>query len=391
MPALIFGPSRHLVYGVQNGCASVEDLCIYKIIHSYPSPYELNRFLNMFVPKIVFLELSSGETAFPLAREIRNSFPEAVVIGFLHDCTREKAIEALDAGVAEILMPPLTDEDFSEAIIQVLNREQAEPPENLFAFLPAKAGSGSTTVALNVAGTLARVWKQRVLVLDGDLQSGIISLLMNVDPPATMLDALEIAHQLDEQHWEKIRASAHGLDLLTTPRQGKPATFSHLSYYRFFRFLRARYDTVIVDLPEIANEVTDAIVKQAKDFFVVSTPDDAALFLARRRVMELRGRGVSRTRLNVVVNRHVRDDPAVLQLEKTLERRVAAVLPRDDAAIRKATRAQELADPASEFVAATRTLARTITGLEPTAQPATAQVEQSLLDILFGRKRATAQ
>jgi len=75
LPALIFGPSRHLVYGVQNGCASVEDLCIYKIIHSYPSLYELNRFLNMFVPKIVFLELSSGETAFPLAREIRNSFP----------------------------------------------------------------------------------------------------------------------------------------------------------------------------------------------------------------------------------------------------------------------------------------------------------------------------
>ena len=46
---------------------------------------------------------------------------------------------------------------------------------NLYAFIPAKAGGGATTLALNTAGHLPHAFKQKVLVVQSDLRSGVLS------------------------------------------------------------------------------------------------------------------------------------------------------------------------------------------------------------------------
>jgi Flp pilus assembly CpaE family ATPase len=385
LSALIFGPSRHLVFGVQRGCASVENLCVYKTLYAYPSIYEIVRFLNAFTPKIIFLEIEAAQTAFDLAREVRNSSPETVIIGFAQRCGREKALEALEAGISEILIPPFDEDDFHQAIIQVLDSGKAGPPENLFAFVPAKAGSGATTTALNVAGALARDWKKKILLVDGDLRAGVVSLLLNLNPERSVTDALEISNQLDHDHWTQLRSSAGGIDVLGAPRIPSSTAFSKLSYHRFFRFVRSQYDAVIVDLPEAATELTEAVVTQAKDFYIVTTPETASLFLARRKVLELRGIGVSRARISVAVNQHREDDPPLAEMEKFLERRITAVLPKDDTSVRRALRSGSVVDAASSLGSAIREFACTLAGCDLPPQPAEVPESPSFLDLLLGR------
>ena len=70
--------------------------------------------------------------------------------------------------------------------------------ENLVAFLPAKAGSGASTVATNVAGYLsAEPLSKKTLLIDGDLHSGLISVTLGINHPYSILDALENSSQLD--------------------------------------------------------------------------------------------------------------------------------------------------------------------------------------------------
>src|SRR5437667_350646 len=73
--------------------------------------------------------------------------------------------------------------------------------ENLVTFLPAKAGSGCTTVALNTAGRLAGDLGHKVLLIECDLNSGVLSMILDVKAPRSLLDALENSSHLDYSLW----------------------------------------------------------------------------------------------------------------------------------------------------------------------------------------------
>src|SRR5258705_378193 len=83
---------------------------------------------------------------------------------------------------------------------------RAEIQENLFAFLPAKAGSGCTTVALNTAGYMADTSRpdsvaRKVLLIESDIRSGVLSVLLGIHHKYSLRDALDDSEQLDYSRW----------------------------------------------------------------------------------------------------------------------------------------------------------------------------------------------
>ncbi|MGH7752791.1 MAG: AAA family ATPase, partial [Gemmatimonadales bacterium] len=65
--------------------------------------------------------------------------------------------------------------------------------DNIVAFVPGKSGSGASTVALHAAAELARHWRQRVLLVESDAQSGALAtwLAIEADPEHCVIKALE--------------------------------------------------------------------------------------------------------------------------------------------------------------------------------------------------------
>ncbi len=334
--AMLFAHDREGSKTIERIALESREVCVYRTIHAFPSAYEMTRWLNTFKPDLVFLELDRLEEALRVAEAARQLSPHTAVIGYGGDLKEADLQKACEAGVLEVLSSPLTVERFRQATEQAMLKARPEVQENLLAFLPAKAGSGTTVVAVHTAGFLARQFHHKALVIDGDLHSGLIATLLKVESEYSLLNALDNAAFLDDSLWSLMTARAHDLDLLLAPRPYRPAMISWSKYHQLLQFVHERYDTVVVDLPEVVNDATVEIVRRARRIFIVTTPELPALVLARERCAGLRGRGIPPERIGVIVNRWKSNEIRTPEVERYLDAPVAAVFQNDYHSVRRA-------------------------------------------------------
>ena len=68
----------------------------------------------------------------------------------------------------------------------------------VFAFIGAKGGVGTSTLAVNTAASLARDNKGQVLLIDLHHSQGDAAIFLGAEPRFSVIDALENSHRLDE-------------------------------------------------------------------------------------------------------------------------------------------------------------------------------------------------
>jgi pilus assembly protein CpaE len=259
---------------------------------------------------------------------------------------------------------PFNTAQLEQAISAAVHKLRGGIFENLLAFLPGKAGSGASTVVLQTAFVLAQELKLRVLVLEGDLHSGLLSALLRVEPKFPIRKVLAEAPQLDNMSWQRYVAQAGGVDFLLTNTAMKEPVPSWTHYYQILRFAAPKYDLVLVDLPEVINPATAEVVRRARTVYVVSTPEFASLTLSKQRCQELGNWGVDRGRIQAVLNRGHKTDIAAQEAERILECPVAMTFPNDYKAVRRSTADASFIDKRSELGQAYLAFSRKLTGAE---------------------------
>ena len=153
LEAALIGPSQDLSSQLQSLCTT--SLVVYQSLSSYGGRYEIIRLLNLVDPKVVFLEAAVLSEALRIAKEIRAANPQTRIVGFARDCDSEQTAALKEAGVGSILLYPFTAHKIRQAVAEALESGRQHTPGTLLAFLPAKAGSGASTAALNLGGSLA--------------------------------------------------------------------------------------------------------------------------------------------------------------------------------------------------------------------------------------------
>jgi pilus assembly protein CpaE len=335
--AFIIGQTTVLVDYLHRSCSSDADLSLYQSLDKYPNRHHLVRLLNAYSPKVVFLEIDNSGVALGIARDVHAVAPGTSLIGFAPKLSFEQLQEASAAGIPEVLQGYFTDDALQRALVRAVETDRLRDGRNTIAFVSAKGGSGSTTVAMNVAGMLVKRSKKPVLLVEGDLHSGPLSVLLDLHPQYSIAEALGISQSMDDAKWSALVSSAQGMDILPTPRDGRIGAFTAWDCQRLLSFVAARYDHVVADLPDVVSDLTAPIVSRADHVYVVCTPDMASLFMAQRRLLELGTLGVPADKLGVVVNRHTNRDVQTTEIEQYLESPVCLTLPDDAAAIRDAT------------------------------------------------------
>lgn len=365
---LILGPTSDDTDYLYRQFATRRDLEVFKVINEYPTLHHLVRLINSYEPEVVFLELGKSDTAFKTARDIQAASQAVAIIGFGENITPEMRYEAAQVGIFDTLPIPFAEEALKRVIGKALALEQTRAHENVVAFLPAKAGSGSTTTALNIAGALASEYGKRVLILESDLHSGLLPVLLKLDPKQSIVDALELSDSLDDELWSQLVTKAQGLDLLPTPWGKTSSQFTPWEYHRLLAFASPRYDFVIVDLPEVVNDATEAIVTRAAKVHIVCTSENSSVFLARRRIHELEARTVRHDRVRVLLNRFQQGE-SLEEIELLLGRKLAGALPNDYGQVRAATATGRVVDPICPLGRAYRRFAAELAGMPPPPEP----------------------
>lgn len=348
--------------------AATGQVTVLRELPAPPSSYELARVLNSLLPDLVFLDLTSGQEALECLARIRELSPRTPVIGL--GCNTESRLLARHLGAAGLGAPDCSPEELRILIRQAMESHHGGIEANLFAFLPAKAGSGCSTAALHTALAAAALNK-RVLVIDADLRSSVLSLMVGITPAGGTQAVLQAASDLDTFILRRNLSHHHGADFLLSTRSLEAELPEWVNYFQLINFIRGGYDLILVDLPELINPATVEVVRRASRVFPVCTTELPSLKLALQRLTELARLGVTKDRIGLLVNRFSRTSPPLSEIEETLGHKVVHTLPNDYPAVAQSIReaAPLMAD--TELACAFTAFAASLVGVEIQQQPPT--------------------
>jgi pilus assembly protein CpaE len=204
----------------------------------------------------------------------------------------------------------LTEGSFHGAVRPAAARREAVSASNkqpcvTHAFLGAKGGAGTTTVAVNHGVELARLTKRPTLVVDMKACLGEVALFLGVRPRFTLLDAVENLHRLDRDFLKELVVKhKSGLDILAGTEQfDRPNAQDAGAIEELLRVLTRSYDYVVIDAGNMINVCSAAALYAADTIFLVTNPDVPSIRNAQRLVDRVRQLGAGSERVKILLNR----------------------------------------------------------------------------------------
>ena len=240
-------------------------------------------------------------------------------------------LDAMRAGVSEVVTDPVTPNDLVAAIDRVVGQQTPhEVGSQVFAFIGAKGGVGTTTLAVNVATALAMEKSSQVLMVDMHITGhGDAGLLLGVEPRFSIVDALDNVGRLDGTFLRGLVTRAKvGLDLLASPDRPaiRPAEAGQIR--EMLERLTKQYRTIVLDIPRSDLGLIDALDPITSVTLVVN--QELPTVRRAAQVAALLRQRYGKDKVGTVVTRYdARADIGQEDIERVVGLPVWAVLPSD--------------------------------------------------------------
>lgn len=333
-------------------------------------------------PDVVLLSLEE-----PIARPLRTielltvAKPSVgiVVVSSLND--RDVMRKAMRAGARDYMTRPTSPEEVQRAIAQVYEGEQKKQvlmePESqkvlstgeVMVLYGAKGGIGKTTVSVNLAVAIAHETKQRVALVDMDVQMGDVALLLSIVPERSIVDAAMNGERLGPDLVNSLvytdRTGVRVLPAPATPEDSADLTARQVG--QVIDALSRTFDYVIVDTSPSLNDINLTILEKATLVLLMTTPELPSLKRTKISLgLLLRSWNFPEDRVKLVVNYpHAHNGVMPNDIESTLDYPIFWKFPYDPAVAQSVKSGRPCFEmkPGSRFSRNVLDLARAVCGL----------------------------
>jgi pilus assembly protein CpaE len=144
-----------------------------------------------------------------------------------------------------------------------------------FAFIGAQGGAGSSTVAQNVAASIAGLYGSDVILADLDLPFGSASLAFNLDRSHGIAEALHDVGRLDDGLFDRLltRCGDH-LSVLTAPASLEACyDLAEGTFERVLDLARSNVPFVVLDIPHVWTTWAKKTLLTADEIVITAAPD----------------------------------------------------------------------------------------------------------------------
>jgi pilus assembly protein CpaE len=213
-------------------------------------------------------------------------------------------LEAMRSGVNEFVCEPIDAAELEAAITRVVGqRRVVTTPGQVFAFVGAKGGVGTTTVAVNVATALARLpGNGETLLIDLHVAHGDAAVFLGEEPRFSIVDALENTHRLDETFFRGLTTRTKtGVHLLASADRVMVSALDVRKIRTVLDFATHLYRHIVLDVPRSDAAILDALEGVTK-IVVVTNQELATVRSTSRMAASLRNR-YGKDKVIVVVSR----------------------------------------------------------------------------------------
>jgi Flp pilus assembly CpaE family ATPase len=308
MRTILVGPDLSANEDLVVALAEFPDIELVRTVAHYPEPDDLLRIIRAQRPDFVFISAEDFERFQALAAAVDDRMPGLPVISVARGRNPVELIPKLmHLGIRELLTSPVNHEKLAESIASIARQIARHPAPvvrmgDLYAFLPAKPGVGSSTIAVSTSCALADELHINTLLLDCDLMAGVTKFLLKLGNSSSIVNALEHADSLDEDMWTQMVGHWDGLHVLHAGELAPPATLTAAGLEVVLGFARAQYDTICADLASSLDPFTVQIMHEARRIFLVTTPELVPLYLTADRLRHLKELGLA-DKVSLLLNR----------------------------------------------------------------------------------------
>jgi pilus assembly protein CpaE len=227
-------------------------------------------------PNVIVLETEEGSDILDGLDQLAtvcDPGTRVVVIGRATDVTPYR--ELVRRGVSDYVVGPVDTLDVVRAICSLFSASEEVAVGRIVAVVGAKGGVGASTVAHNVAWTIARDLALDSVVTDLDLAFGTASLDYNQDPLQSIANAVFSPDRPDTAVIERLlsKCTEH-LSLLAAPATlERVYDFGEEAFDAIFDTLRMTTTCIVLDIPHQWSGWTRRALIGADDILIVAEPD----------------------------------------------------------------------------------------------------------------------
>ncbi|HLX43210.1 MAG TPA: hypothetical protein VKR43_07235 [Bryobacteraceae bacterium] len=382
--SIIICPDQELAEHLHGALTATGVVAVGRTVNRYPDSVDLVRTLRAQTPEVIFLSFETLEQALALVRFVETEVKNLQIIAFHKTLDPKLLRESMRAGVREFLAEPFERHTLMEALgtaKELLDKNPVsyETTSQIFAFLPSKAGAGTSTIALNVSAAMSRRPDTRVMLSDFDLNSGMMRFMLKLQNEYSITDAIENAPRLDENLWPSLVTTIQGLDVLHAGRVNPSLRVEGTHIRAMIDFLRRVYQVLCFDLSGNLERYSMEIMQECKRVLLVCTPEIPSLHLAREKMAYLKHFDLD-GRVSVVLNRYQKK--AVFskeQVEEILGIPVLRTFPNDYQGVNKAMTAGSFVETGTELGKAYKDFAAEL--LEPRGGASQPEGKRKFLDM----------
>jgi pilus assembly protein CpaE len=258
------------------------------------------------------------------------------VLAFRHEWPLPLMRQLLQAGAAELLQMPPDEHELDFALMKLREarrRESRNGAGRIYSVAGLAGGAGLTTVAANLALAFRHTLKQRVALIDLDLQRGGVNVCLHLDPNETIVALTSEVGRLDSIRLEAALTKHPAVVyVLAAPRRIEEADLVTDDVLgAVLELMRQLFDVVVIDCGRRVSEVAVSAWRRSTQLLYVT---DQHLWSARRVqrfTAALASFGLNDATLRLVLNRFLHSNgtgrEAIMQAAKLP---VFATIPRDD-------------------------------------------------------------
>ncbi len=289
-------------------------------------------------PNVLVVETHSGRDQLmaELAQlsEVCQANTKVVVLGHVNDVLLYR--ELIKAGISEYVVAPISAVGFIDLIAGLFADPASTPLGRIVAFVGAKGGVGSSTIAHNIAWATSQKQGVDTIITDLDLAFGTASLNFNQEGSGGIMEALNQPERLDSTLVERMMTKlGNKLSLLNGPGTvDREFNIEGHAVEAILNVVRASAPLVMVDVPNMWAPWIKNTLLNADEIVITATPELPSLRNAKNLMDLLRSSRPNDRVPHLIINQvgvPKRPEIAPADFAKALGVEPLAVIPHDPA------------------------------------------------------------
>lgn len=290
--------------------------------------------IEVLEKSFVIVDLSNDfDLKLELISRISSAYSNCRILALCDNLSLDVIVKAMRAGAAEFLPLPIIKSELADVLDRVSSSltTVVKKKANIISVFSNKGGIGKTTIASNLALELAKITKEKVLLLDLNFQLGDVTTFLDLKPSFNISYFFQNIDKINEEFLLSTLERYKNTDLYVladSPYFKRVEGVTPVRLAKLFNALRETFSYIVIDAESCFDEKNITALTESDLIFLVTIANLPALRNSQRCLELFDKLGFDENKTQILLNRYMENDEvSVKDIENVLNKKLYWKIP----------------------------------------------------------------